>query len=124
MERILAVNCSAGQTGIIKKIAGDMKLRLQLINDEQSELTLDELTAGNISMPEDTIKADGTKSLLIFCDLEDSRLDHVLARLRTDKAGICYKAVLTPTNRSWELKKLYVHMEMEKAAMKAQGYGE
>ena len=114
MEKILAIACSQAQLEILKKITGDMKIRLQEVSEKNTDHMLEEILQGNSTEENAGEEADGKNSLVIFCDLTEKHLDHVLARLREKKAGLCYKAVLTPTNRKWNLQKLYINMEMEK----------
>ena len=115
MEKILAIACSEAQIEILKKITGDMKIRLQRVPEKDTDHTLEEiLNSGSDEKVSGEEVSDGENSLVIFCDLTEKHLDHVLARLREKKAGLCYKAVLTPTNRKWNLQKLYINMEMEK----------
>ena len=115
MEKILAIACSDVQIEILKKITGDMKIRLQRMPVKDTDHTLEEiLNSGSDEKVSGEEVSDGENSLVIFCDLTEKHLDHVLARLREKKAGLCYKAVLTPTNRKWNLQKLYINMEMEK----------
>ena len=115
MEKILAIACSDVQIEILKKITGDMKIRLQRMPVKDTDHTLEEIVnSGSDEKVSGEEASDGENSLVIFCDLTEKHLDHVLARLREKKAGLCYKAVLTPTNRKWNLQKLYINMEMEK----------
>ena len=115
MEKILAIACSEAQIEILKKVTGDMKIRLQRMPVKDTDHTLEEIVnSGSDEKVSGEEESDGENSLVIFCDLTEKHLDHVLARLREKKAGLCYKAVLTPTNRKWNLQKLYINMEMEK----------
>ena len=115
MEKILAIACSDVQIEILKKVTGDMKIRLQRMPEKDTDHTLEEIVnSGSDEKVSEEEASDGENSLVIFCDLTEKHLDHVLARLREKKAGLCYKAVLTPTNRKWNLQKLYINMEMEK----------
>ena len=43
-------------------------------------------------------------------------MDKLLLALRRDQVTIDYKAVLTPTNRKWNVMRLYLEMQAEKAA--------
>ena len=114
-EKILAIACSDVQIEILKKITGDMKIRLQRVAEKDTNHILEEIVnSGSDEKVSGEEASDGENSLVIFCDLTEKHLDHVLARLREKKAGLCYKAVLTPTNRKWNLQKLYINMEMEK----------
>ena len=43
-------------------------------------------------------------------------MDKLLASLRRDQVVIDYKAVLTPTNRKWNVMRMYLEMRAEKTA--------
>lgn len=115
MEKILAVKCSAEQISIIKSAASALRIQLQIISSEQSDERIEDIMKTGVCHENE--KYDGLESLLIFCSLTEKHLDHMLAKLREKQAGIYYKAILTSVNRSWSIKKLYVHMEMEKRSI-------
>ena len=52
--------------------------------------------------------------MLLFCDVTEKHLDKFLSELRNKQSRIDYKAVLTPTNRTWNVRRLYAHMAMER----------
>lgn len=56
------------------------------------------------------------ESLIVFCDFTEKKMDKLLASLRRDQVVIDYKAVLTPTNRKWNVMRMYLEMQAEKAA--------
>ena len=123
MEKVLTIACSQAQMDEIRKTAAEMKIRVQEVSQRQMNQTLEEILKGTSgegkTAQEETgelegTSADGTNSLLIFNELTEKHFDRFLAKLREVKAGITYKAVVTPTNRTWNLQKLYVNMEMEK----------
>lgn len=56
-------------------------------------------------------------SLLVLCELKERTMDKLLQQLRENGVSITYKAVLTPTNRNWNVIQLYAEMEREKQAI-------
>lgn len=52
--------------------------------------------------------------MLLFCDVTEKHLDKFLFELRNKQSSIDYKAVLTPTNRMWNVRRLSAHMAMER----------
>jgi aryl carrier-like protein len=59
------------------------------------------------------------ESLLLLCGFEDISLDQLLSSLRTNQIQVDYKAVLTPTNGTWNFMRLLLEMRAEKAAYAA-----
>ena len=134
MEKILLAGCSETQSELVKKLAGNLKIRVQEITPEQFSQTIGALLEQKSTdqKPAEREPADqehtGQKdekmpdkgeSLLIFSELTEEHFDRMLMKLREQKAGITYKAVVTPTNRTWNLHKLLLHMEMEKRQFRA-----
>lgn len=57
-------------------------------------------------------------TMFIFCFLDDSRLNQVLAALRRSGAGpFPYKAILTPSNSSWTAPECFEEIRKEHEAM-------
>ena len=55
-------------------------------------------------------------SLLIFCDVPEKKFDKILFKLRQSKISVDYKAILTPTNSKWTVKRLMLELEREHAS--------
>lgn len=55
-------------------------------------------------------------SLLIFCDVPEKKFDKILFKLRQSKISVDYKAILTPTNSKWTVKRLMLELGREHAA--------
>ncbi len=53
-------------------------------------------------------------SLLLFYQVEDPVMDIILKKIRKKRLDITYKAIMTPTNRMWTVRRLYAEMEREK----------
>lgn len=57
-------------------------------------------------------------TMLVFCFLDDSRLNQALAVLRKSGAGsFPYKAILTPTNSEWTAPDCFAEIKREHEAM-------
>ncbi len=56
------------------------------------------------------------ESMLIFCHFSDRQLDRALQSLRKIQVR-CLKAVLTPTNAGWTLRKLYGELVEERSQL-------
>ena len=57
-------------------------------------------------------------TMLVFCFLDDSRLNQALAALRKCGAGpFHYKAILTPTNSEWTAPDCFAEIKREHEAM-------
>lgn len=57
-------------------------------------------------------------TMLVFCFLDDSRLNQALAALRKCGAGpFPYKAILTPTNSEWTAPDCFAEIKKEHEAM-------
>lgn len=60
-------------------------------------------------------------TLFVFCFLNDSRLDQVLAAIRKSGTGpFPYKAILTPTNSKWTAPDCFQEIKKEHEAMHSQ----
>lgn len=57
-----------------------------------------------------------SESLLLINGLSDKRLDKLLFELRRAEVAVDYKAVLTMSNSSWTLERLFSELRKEKAA--------
>lgn len=57
------------------------------------------------------------EDILLFCDLNEKKLDHVLAVIRNSGVSIGLKAVVTPHNIRWTLADLYRELVEERRMM-------
>ncbi len=60
---------------------------------------------------------DFNYEVLIFYNIKNKRLDDVLSKLKNADIIIPYKAVVTPLNRFWSLKRLCFNMQKEHSAL-------
>lgn len=113
MEKIFLINCS--KMDDIKKIASDMRVKAVEISYENYTNTIENLVMGKFVEGEEFIENGLIKeSMLIFNDFSEKHLDRFLARLRQKNISVDYKAIVTPTNKKWTLKRLFIEMEKEK----------
>lgn len=105
----------------IKAIAGPMRIRVEEFEPKYLKCTLGELykDGSNMSISEEYTGEVPAESLLIFCNVEDKKLDKILAQLKKKSLKIDYKAVMTPTNAKWNILWIFFEMEREKKAYEA-----
>lgn len=60
---------------------------------------------------------DFNHEVIIFYNIKNKRLDDVLSKLKNTDIIIPYKAVVTPLNRFWSLKRLCFTMQKEHSAL-------
>lgn len=103
----------------VKQAVATMRLRVEAVPTKNFYQTIDNLVKGECNEQEKECLLGPKESLLLMCDLSSAEVDQVLTRLRSQKISISYKAVLTPTNRGWNVLELYEEMEKEKSAIEA-----
>ena len=57
---------------------------------------------------------ENKESLIVFCDVTDKHMDKLLFEMRQKSFDVSFKAVLTDTNRKWNIKQMLVEMRREK----------
>lgn len=98
----------------ITSIASSLKLGAKAVPREDFNQTLGFL-AGIDKTEAATFDGEAPQgSLLLFYQVEDSVMDKMLKKLRKKRLDITYKAIMTPTNRMWTVRRLYAEMEREK----------
>lgn len=133
MEKLVVINLDDNEYRKVKNIAGRMKLAVERINCTESEgygITLETLASGKYGgklQPAEQLQSDGQsgsglkkESLILLCGLRDKRLDKVLFELRRSDTAVDFKAVLTPTNKDWTLRKLFAELGRERKVMNGQ----
>lgn len=116
MEKILLYNVKNPQD--IIKVASNMRIAAGFINESDSDKTLAELTAGvrgiSLSDAAEYHSQENKESLIIFCDLTDKHMDRLLFEMRQKNFDVTFKAVLTDTNKKWNIKQMLVEMRRER----------
>lgn len=120
MEKIILFNTEPETEEFITKCAANMRIKTVSAAPEMYTETLESI-AGNGTARENVgapaMLPEGTGSLMLMCGLSDKHMDRLLAKLRQSVMKVDYKAVLTPTNSKWTLKRLIFEMEREKKAL-------
>lgn len=117
MEKLLVFHLSEQELYKLKKITGVQKIRTVLIADTDYRQTLDTLVSGQknpMILPYTDFVPD--ESMIVLCDFTEQRMDKLLLSIRKSRIKIDYKAVLTPTNRTWNVLRLFLEMQTEKKA--------
>ncbi len=123
MEKIFLFNVSGEAEEVIARAAGNMRIKVGVIAPELYTETLENIADGKAAshgLPAAAAASDAPSeaSLILMCGLSDKHMDRLLARLRQSAARVDYKAVLTPANSRWSLKRLLLELEKEQRAMK------
>lgn len=112
MAKVLLFQCE--NEAVIRQILTPMKIKAVTVAKEDFHLTLEEL--------EKEKKGEGSfqgrcpkESLMVLCDLTQKQFNRLLSELKRNGVRTDYKAVLTPTNRTWDVCHLYMEMAREKA---------
>ena len=115
-EKILLYNVKEPQD--IIKAASNMRIVSGFIDESDTDRTLAELESGvrgvtlaDINSHESLLDKE---SLIIFCDVSDKHMDRLLFEIRQKQINITFKAVLTDTNRKWNIRQMLVEMRRER----------
>lgn len=112
MEKLLLIQITP-ETEILK-LAQRMHIRTVSVPPSDYQKSIGQL-AGFLDETANRT-SDGTVlagSLLIFCDVKERHQNQILEKLRTMEIPITYKAILTPTNRHWNVFQLYEELHRE-----------
>ena len=114
MEKILLFQTNYLQQ--IRALAAPMHIQTETIDSRFLKESLDTLYRGG-EPKEAPFEGDLPEgSLAVFCNVEDKKLDKLLAAIKKKKIALDYKAIMTPTNRHWTILRLYFELAKEKAA--------
>ena len=104
----------------LRVIGTQMKLRLRVVKPEEFGLPLGVLTG---AMPKQDETAAGEETpfsdeMLVMAGLSPAQMDLFLNRLRRGKGtSVALKAVVTPTNETWNAYELHRELTAEHEAM-------
>lgn len=131
MEKVLLFQTGDAEAAVIANLLAAMKIRCERIPENAFGQTLGELASGIASRPgggEAGAQDAGSgqtagsgcgnasaESLMVFCDVSEKHFNRTLALLRGRAVRIDYKAVLTPVNREWNVRRLYAELARERA---------
>lgn len=120
MEKLLLFHPADYDAKTIKQVAAKMKIRCECIDSVNYSQPLESLVYGKNNPLFAPYTGDvPPESLLLICDFTDARMDQLLLALRQANTAVTHKAVLTPTNRKWNVLRLLLEMNAEKAAYDA-----
>jgi hypothetical protein len=135
MEKILLFGTKPADTLLVKKLADNMRIAVQEVPVSLYDCTIEQILAvkgagimggaqdftggtqnevQNFAVDTVQVELKSEPGMLLFCDVTEKHLDKFLFELRNKQSRIDYKAVLTPTNRTWNVRRLYAHMAMER----------
>jgi hypothetical protein len=114
MEKILIFQ--SGHVSEIKGVASNLRLKAEAVDPACFKETLAKICRGTAISGEKHAGELPERSLLLFCDVQEKKMDKVLSMLRKKGIPVDYKAVLTPTNSQWNVFRLYFEMEREERA--------
>ncbi len=116
LEKILLYNVKNPQH--IIKAASNMRIISGFINESDTDRTLaeiaDDIRGISLSDAEGYQPQENKESLIVFCDVTDKHMDKLLFEMRQKCFDVSFKAVLTDTNRKWNIKQMLVEMRREK----------
>lgn len=117
MEKLLLFHLSDDDGKKTERIAARLKISFACVAGSDYHQTLEALAAGR----KNPLAAPYTgpvpeESLLLMCGFSERRMDKLLFELRKEGVSVDFKAVLTPTNRTWTVTQLLLEMHREKAA--------
>ncbi len=132
MGKVLLFRVPDVEASAIADMLAAMKVRCERIPESAFRQTIGVLASGKMSRPDGKTITDAqsaesiqkaepdhgnapAESLMVFCDVSEKHFNRALALLRERAVRIDYKAVLTPTNREWNVLRLYAELAREKA---------
>ena len=102
--------------GALKKIAEKLNIKLVAADDDDAETPLG-FFAGFEGFSKSEKKGEAENGCIIFTGLSGKQIDSVLVELRKAEIVIPLKAVLTPSNQNWSIKKLTAELEKERSQL-------
>ena len=113
MAQVLLFQCDENSVQQIRQILVPMKISCRTVPQTKFHLTLTEIIKNQAD--DGFFGGDAPKeSLLVMCDFSEKQVDRLLLELRRKEVKIDHKAVLTKTNKDWDINHLYFEMRREK----------
>lgn len=116
LEKILLYNVKEPQN--IIKAASNMRIVSGFIKESDVDRTLGELASDvRSSLLSDAAEyslQENNESLIVFCDVTDKHMDRLLFEIRQNNIDVTFKAVLTDTNKKWNIRQMLVEMRRER----------
>lgn len=116
MEKIILFQIEDSRE--IERLAANMGIRVIHAGPETYQEILENIAMERVSPPTAPYQGGPLPgSLMVFCDVSEKHFNRLLFELRSRKAAVDLKAVMTPTNRKWTVLQLYRELERERAAL-------
>ena len=117
MEKLLVFHLDDNNLKNLKQVTGALKIRVEEVPSSDYLKPLEMIVNKTASPLIQPFSGEvPSESLIVFCDFTEKKMDKLLAALRRDQIAIDYKAVLTPTNKKWNVMRMYLEMQAEKSA--------
>ena len=117
MEKLLVFHLDDNNLKKLKQVTGALKIRVEEVPSSDYLKPLEMIVNKTVSPLIQPFSGDvPSESLIVFCDFTEKKMDKLLNSLRRDQIAIDYKAVLTPTNKKWNVMRMYLEMQVEKSA--------
>lgn len=127
MEKVLLYNLSGTEKGRkIKAVLALMGIRVKEVHDTEYKNTIGSLAGikgyekeNAIQAAQDTVIEDTIpEEMLVMCGFSSQRVDEMLRNFRKKEIErVNLKAVVTPTNATWNSLQLYEELKREHEAM-------
>lgn len=111
-ERIIAYK-QQENLAKLRKITDKLRIRLVIAEDNDAENPIG-FFAGFNGFEKSGKQGEADNGCIIFSGLSGKRIDAVLAELKKAKLSIPLKAVLTPSNQKWSIKRLTAELAKER----------
>ncbi|MGN0350590.1 MAG: DUF3783 domain-containing protein [Roseburia sp.] len=113
MEKILLFQCEQAEQ--MKQIAANVRVKTEVVEKEFFRETIAALATGKTKEPGEIFEGTPPEgSMMVFCNVTEKHLDRILAELKKKEISLTYKAVMTPTNKTWSVLRLYLELERER----------
>ena len=117
MEKLLVFHLDDNNFKKLKQVTGTLKIRVEEVPSSDYLKPLEMIVNKTASPLIQPFSGEvPSESLIVFCDFTEKKMDKLLAALHRDQIAIDYKAVLTPTNKKWNVMRMYLEMQAEKSA--------
>jgi hypothetical protein len=112
---ILSYGISGESLDNLKNIASGYNIEVKAIMHSQLDSKVSQL----LTTPQLTFEPYpiGATHCILMCALDNHTVNALLRDLKTSSVDIPLKAVLTPSNKSWDFKTLLEHLAMEHAKL-------
>lgn len=119
MEKILLFQSEEYER--MKALAGPMRIKVCRIEEKYYKETLQKIYQEKATAEESYQGSLPEGSLMLFCHIDDKKIDKILAAMKRKGIQVDYKAIMTPTNSGWNVLRLYFELERERKAYEQLG---